>query len=96
MASLQGRHALVTGGGRGIGRALTNDALTWARRHGCTSMLVNTHVANEAALALYRKFDFRVEGTCKAVSFRDGKYTDTFLMARFRPGFYPADERHGF
>lgn len=42
----------------GTGRALTLDALVWARRHRCTSMLVNTHVDNEPALALYRSVGF--------------------------------------
>lgn len=44
--------------GKGIGRALTQDALRWARRHRCTGMLVNTHVENETALGLYRSLGF--------------------------------------
>jgi ribosomal protein S18 acetylase RimI-like enzyme len=44
--------------GRGIGSALTMDALRWARRHRCDSMLVNTHVENSAALGLYRSLGF--------------------------------------
>ena len=44
--------------GRGVGRILTIDALRWARRHRCTSMLVNTHVDNEVALTLYRSLGF--------------------------------------
>lgn len=44
--------------GRGIGRALTMDALRWACRHRCTSMLVNTHIDNEAALGLYGALGF--------------------------------------
>lgn len=39
--------------GRGIGSALVGDALEWCRRHGCTSVLVNTQEANERAYALY-------------------------------------------
>jgi len=45
--------------GRGIGRALTMDALRWARRHRCASVLVNTHVENEVALGLYDALGFR-------------------------------------
>ena len=44
--------------GKGIGRALTQDALRWARRHRCSGMLVNTHVENETALGLYRSLGF--------------------------------------
>ncbi|MEY4371304.1 MAG: hypothetical protein RL219_73 [Actinomycetota bacterium] len=44
--------------GRGLGRMLTVDALRWARRHRCTTMLVNTHVDNEAALHLYHSVGF--------------------------------------
>lgn len=45
--------------GHGVGRALTVDALRWARRQRCTSMMVNTHVENETALALYRSLGFQ-------------------------------------
>lgn len=44
--------------GHGLGRMLTIDALRWARRHRCTTMLVNTHVDNEVALRLYRSLGF--------------------------------------
>ncbi len=44
--------------GCGIGRMLTIDSLRWARRHRCTSMLVNTHIDNEIALNLYRSLGF--------------------------------------
>lgn len=40
---------------------------------------------NGAALALYRKFGFEVEGTGKRFAFRDGQYVDAYYMARFRP-----------
>lgn len=44
--------------GRGIGRALVQDALTWLRRRGATSVLVNTQESNLAALALYEDLGF--------------------------------------
>src|SRR5262249_38777021 len=40
---------------------------------------------NLAALALYRKFDFVIEGTCRAYAFRDGRYVDAYQMARISP-----------
>ncbi|MGI9600271.1 MAG: GNAT family N-acetyltransferase [Acidimicrobiales bacterium] len=44
--------------GRGLGRDLTIDALTWARRRRCLSMMVNTQESNTAALALYESLGF--------------------------------------
>jgi ribosomal protein S18 acetylase RimI-like enzyme len=42
----------------GIGRALVVDALRWARSRRVERMLVNTQVANEAALSLYEQLGF--------------------------------------
>ena len=53
--------------GAGIGRALTLDALRWARRHRCSGMLVNTHVENATALGLYRSLGFEELGYRLAV-----------------------------
>jgi len=44
--------------GQGVGRDLTLDSLRWARRHRCSSVLVNTHVDNERARALYEARGF--------------------------------------
>jgi GNAT superfamily N-acetyltransferase len=43
---------------RGLGRALVADSLQWMWRHGVYRALVNTHVGNEPALALYRSVGF--------------------------------------
>jgi len=45
------------------------------------------YVDNAPAIALYRKFGFEVEGTRRFDAFRDGKYVDSFAMARLRPGW---------
>jgi putative acetyltransferase len=39
---------------------------------------------NERAIRLYRKHGFEVEGTHKAYAVREGKYADTYSMARVR------------
>jgi putative acetyltransferase len=39
---------------------------------------------NAAAVALYRKFGFEIEGTLRDYAFRDGDYVDAFAMARLR------------
>lgn len=43
---------------QGIGRGLVADCLRWSRRWACRSVLVNTQMSNEAALALYRRCGF--------------------------------------
>ena len=40
---------------------------------------------NVAAVHLYRKFGFVIEGTCRAFAFRDGGYVDAHQMARLNP-----------
>lgn len=42
----------------GHGRALVGDSLRWMARWRVRRALVNTHVGNEAALALYHRFGF--------------------------------------
>lgn len=42
----------------GAAVALVADALSWMRRWRCERVLVNTHVDNEPALALYHRFGF--------------------------------------
>ena len=44
---------------------------------------------NLPALALYRRFGFAIEGTCRAYAFRDGYYVDAYAMARLHPAFEP-------
>jgi ribosomal protein S18 acetylase RimI-like enzyme len=49
-----------TARGRGLGRSLVSEVLSWMRRRGATRALVNTQQDNAAALALYRACGFRV------------------------------------
>ena len=53
--------------GHGIGTALVGDALSWCRRRGCDSVLVNTQEINERAHSLYRYLGFTDEPTGLAV-----------------------------
>jgi ribosomal protein S18 acetylase RimI-like enzyme len=47
--------------GRGLGRALVADALTWVRQHGGTWCVVNTQTTNERAIGLYVGMGFVVQ-----------------------------------
>ncbi len=58
------------------------------RRHvGALGMSVrdDRQRRNLAAMRLYRKFGFAIEGTCRAYAFRDGGYVDAYQMARLHP-----------
>jgi ribosomal protein S18 acetylase RimI-like enzyme len=44
--------------GKGYGRALVRASLSWARRHGCRTMLLNTQPDNEPAGKLYESEGF--------------------------------------
>lgn len=50
--------------GRGVGRALGEEALAWAREQGYAAMQFNAVVeSNQVAVALWRALGFRVVGT---------------------------------
>lgn len=69
--------------GEGIGTALMEAAVELAERWlGLTRMELTVFVDNPAAIALYKKFDFKVEGTHVAFARRDGELVDTLAMAR--------------
>ena len=46
---------------------------------------LSVYTDNLAAMHLYRKFGFAIEGTCRAYAFRDGGYVDAYQMARLHP-----------
>jgi L-phenylalanine/L-methionine N-acetyltransferase len=84
-------------GRRGIGSALMTALVhlsdNWLN---LKRLELTVYVDNEAAIRLYGKFGFEVEGKYRADTFRDGQYVDSFVMARLKPGWSDADaERHG-
>jgi len=48
--------------GRGVGSALVAAAIEWARARGLHKLALSVFPDNQAAIALYRKFGFVVEG----------------------------------
>jgi L-phenylalanine/L-methionine N-acetyltransferase len=73
---------------RGIGSALMAPLIDVADNWLDLKRLeLTVYVDNEAAIRLYRKFGFEVEGTRRGDTFRLGQYVDSFSMARLRPGW---------
>ena len=66
---------------RGIGRALLEQAVSWARDVGVRKLELHVFPHNEAAIALYEGFGFRREGYRKAHYRRGRGFVDAILMA---------------
>jgi len=66
---------------RGIGRALLEDAVEWARGAGVRKLELHVFPHNEPAIRLYEEFGFEREGYRKAQYRRGGEYLDAILMA---------------
>jgi len=72
--------------GRGIGSALLRAAIELADGWlNYQRLELSVYTDNLAALHVYRKFGFAIEGTCRAYAFRDGRYVDAYQMARLHP-----------
>ncbi|OUM08724.1 GNAT family N-acetyltransferase [Pseudomonas syringae] len=71
--------------GKGIGSRLLGAALdvadNWMNLH---RVELTVYADNEAALGLYRKFGFEVEGRLRHYAVREGVFVDALSMARLR------------
>jgi RimJ/RimL family protein N-acetyltransferase len=65
----------------GIGRALLEAAVEWARTAGVRKLELHVFPHNEAAIALYESFGFRREGYRRGHYRRGPEYVDAILMA---------------
>ncbi len=71
---------------RGVGSGMMRRLLDWADRwSGYLRIELGVYTDNAAAIALYRRFGFEVEGTQRAYALRGGRYVDTLMMARLHP-----------
>ena len=72
--------------GRGVGTALMAAAIDLADNWlNYTRLELTVYTDNAAALALYRKFGFEIEGTLQNYAFRGGRFIDAYTMARCVP-----------
>lgn len=71
--------------GKGVGSALIKSAIDLADNWlQYTRLELTVYTDNAAALSLYKKFGFEIEGTHKQYAFRNGVYVDSYSMARIR------------
>jgi putative acetyltransferase len=72
--------------GRGVGKKLLGACLELADQWlNLRRLELEVYVDNEPAIRLYESFGFEREGTLRQHAFRDGRYVDSYLMARLRP-----------
>ena len=71
--------------GKGVGTALMNACVDLADNWlGLTRLDLRVFADNARAIALYERFGFEIEGTCRRFAYRDGEYVDAHVMARLR------------
>lgn len=70
---------------RGIGRALLDAAVRWARVAGVSKLELHVFPWNEPAIRLYEDFGFEREGLRRRHYLRDGVAVDALLMAYHLP-----------
>jgi RimJ/RimL family protein N-acetyltransferase len=67
--------------GRGVGSALMEACVAWAREHGAHKLVLEVWPHNQAAIGLYRKFGFEQEGLFRRhYRRRNGELWDAIRM----------------
>jgi putative acetyltransferase len=66
---------------RGVGRALLEAAVAWARENSVAKIELHVFPWNAPAIALYEAFGFRREGYRERHYHRENGYADAILMA---------------
>ena len=70
---------------RGIGRALLEEAVVWAREAGISKLELHVFPWNEPAIRLYEQFGFEREGLRRNHYRRGNEFVDAILMAYTLP-----------
>jgi putative acetyltransferase len=70
---------------QGVGSTLVAAALDLADNWlNLRRLELQVYTDNTAAIHLYKKFGFEIEGTLRDYAFRNGEYVDAYAMARLR------------
>jgi hypothetical protein len=68
----------------GIGTAMMNHIIGWAEKQkGLEKISLAVFSTNKAAISLYRKFGFKIEGVSERQYKIEGKYVDDITMGKF-------------
>lgn len=67
---------------QGLGTRLFEELERWAKKNKIHRLELTVMVHNEAALALYRKMGFEIEGRKQHSLFINGSYVDEYCMAK--------------
>jgi L-phenylalanine/L-methionine N-acetyltransferase len=71
--------------GKGVGSALMGAVIDLADQWLNLSRIeLDVFTDNPAAIGLYKKYGFEIEGTKRLYAFRAGSYVDVYAMARLR------------
>ena len=69
--------------GQGLGRAMMEDMITWARSVRIRKLFLSVFGTNERAIALYRSLGFAEEGRLRGQVILRGAPDDVVLMSRW-------------
>ena len=71
--------------GMGVGSKLLGAAVDLAENWlNIQRIELTVYTDNQAAIALYKRYDFIIEGESKHYAFRNGQYVDVYHMARVK------------
>lgn len=71
--------------GQGIGTALMQTIIDLADNWlNLTRLELTVYTDNDQAIALYKKFGFKIEGKHQAFAFRHGQFVNAYAMARLK------------
>ncbi len=67
---------------KGVGSSLMNEAIKAATQVGIIRIELTVHSKNQAAIALYKRFGFKIEGERKSSINLNGQLVNEYFMAR--------------